>query len=240
MPGDSKTAIVTGAGSGIGRAAALSLARDGWTVALAGRRRVALEETAGLIAGPTLVVPTDVTDPESVAALFAAVATRFGRLDLLFNNAGVSGPFRPIDEISFADWRALMSVNVDGMFLCAQAAVRQFKAQSPQGGRIINNGSIAAHSPRPNSTPYTTSKHAVTGLTKSLSLGGRAFDIVCGQIDIGNAVTALAVGMAGAGEAGMDVAHAGDAVAYMAGLPLGANVQFLTVTASKMPFIGRG
>ena len=235
-----KIALVTGAGSGIGRAAALSLSRDGWTVVLAGRRRDALKETAGLIGGETLVVPTDVTDPASVAALFEAVAQRFGRLDLLFNNAGISGPFNPIDEVSFEDWRAVMSVNVDGMFLCAQAAVRRFKTQTPQGGRIINNGSISAHSPRPNSTLYTASKHAVTGLTKSLSLDGRAFDILCGQIDIGNAVTALAAGMAGASEAGMDVAHAGDAVAYMAGLPPQANVQFLTVTASKMPFIGRG
>ncbi len=234
-------AIVTGAGSGIGRAAALSLARDGWTVALAGRRVEALEETAGLIASETLVAPTDVTQSDSVAALFAAVAARFGRVDLLFNNAGISGPFRPIDEVSFDDWRAVMSVNLDGMFLCAQAAVRQFKAQTPQGGRIINNGSIAAHSPRPNSTLYTASKHAVTGLTKCLSLDGRPFDIVCGQIDIGNAVTALAVGMTSANpEPGMDVTHAGDAVAHMAGLPLSANVQFMTVMASKMPYIGRG
>jgi NAD(P)-dependent dehydrogenase (short-subunit alcohol dehydrogenase family) len=236
-----RIAVVTGAGSGIGRAAAIALGRDGWTVALAGRRRDALDETAGLIGGESLVVPTDVANPASVAALFAAVEARFGRLDLLFNNAGVSGPFRPIDEVSFDDWRAVMSVNVDGMFLCAQAAVRQFKAQSPQGGRIINNGSIAAHSPRPNSTLYTASKHAVTGLTKCLSLDGRPFDIVCGQIDIGNAVTALAAGMTSANpEPGMDVVHAGDAVAYMAGLPLSANVQFLTVMASKMPFIGRG
>jgi NAD(P)-dependent dehydrogenase (short-subunit alcohol dehydrogenase family) len=236
-----RIAIVTGAGSGIGRAAAISLSRDGWTVALAGRRGDALEETAGLIAGETLVVPTDVTAPRSVAALFSTVAERFGRLDLLFNNAGVPGPFQPIDEISFDDWRAVMSVNLDGMFLCAQAAARQFKAQNPRGGRIINNGSIAAHAPRPDSTPYTASKHAVTGLTKSLSLDGRAFDIVCGQIDIGNAATTLVAGMIGATpEPGMDVAHAGDAVAYMAALPLSANVQFLTVTASKMPFIGRG
>jgi NAD(P)-dependent dehydrogenase (short-subunit alcohol dehydrogenase family) len=237
---ESKIALVTGAGSGIGRAAALSLARDGWTVALAGRRREPLDETAGLIAGETLVVPADVSDPASVAALFEAVADRLGRLDLLFNNAGVPGPFRPIDEIAFDDWRAVMSVNLDGMFLCAQAAVRQFKAQTPRGGRIINNGSIAAHSPRANSTPYTASKHAVTGLTKCLSLDGRPFDIVCGQIDIGNAVTALAAGMAGASEAGMDVGHAGDAVAHMASLPLSANVQFMTVMASKMPYIGRG
>ena len=236
-----RVALVTGAGSGIGRAAALSLSRDGWTVALAGRRREALEETAGLIGAKTLVVPADVSDPASVNALFAAVVESYGRLDLLFNNAGVPGPFRPIDEISFDDWRAIMSVNVDGMFLCAQAAVKQFKAQTPQGGRIINNGSIAAHSPRADSTPYTTSKHAVTGLTKSLSLDGRAFDILCGQIDIGNAATALVAGMTGRGaEQGMDVAHAGDAVAYMASLPPQANVQFLTVTAAKMPFIGRG
>ena len=241
MADESKIAIVTGAGSGIGRAAAISLSRDGWTVALAGRRVEALEETAGLIAGETLVAPTDVTQPEAVAALFATVVARFGRLDLLFNNAGVPGPFRPIDEIEFGDWRAVMSVNLDGMFLCAQGAVRQFKAQTPQGGRIINNGSIAAHSPRANSTPYTASKHAVTGLTKCLSLDGRPFDIVCGQIDIGNAQTALAAGMTSANpEPGMDVAHAGDAVAHMAGLPLSANVQFMTVMASKMPYIGRG
>lgn len=236
-----RIALVTGAGSGIGRAAARSLARDGWSVVLAGRRREALEETAALIGGETLAVPTDVSDPSSVAALFAAAVERYGRLDLLFNNAGVPGPFKPIDEIGFEDWRALMSVNIDGMFLCAQGAVRQFKAQSPRGGRIINNGSLAAHSPRVNSTPYTTSKHAVTGLTKCLSLDGRAFDIVCGQIDIGNAVTALASGITAANpEPGMDVAQAGDAVAYMASLPLEANVQFLTVMASKMPFIGRG
>jgi NAD(P)-dependent dehydrogenase (short-subunit alcohol dehydrogenase family) len=235
-----RIALVTGAGSGIGRAAALSLARDGWTVALAGRRREALEETAGLTGGETFVAPADVSDPSSVTALFDTIAKRCGRLDLLFNNAGVSGPFKPIDEIAFEDWRALMGVNVDGMFLCAQAAVRQFKRQTPRGGRIINNGSIAAHSPRANSTPYTASKHAVTGLTKCVSLDGRPFDIVCGQIDIGNAVTALAVGMTQGGEPGMDVAHAGDAVAYMAGLPLEANVQFLTVMASKMPYIGRG
>ena len=236
-----RIAIVTGAGSGIGRAAAISLARSGWTVALAGRRRDALEETAGLVAGESLVVPADVSQPDSVAALFATVADRFGRLDLLFNNAGVSGPFRPIDELGFEDWRAVMSVNLDGMFLCAQAAVRQFKAQAPQGGRIINNGSIAAHSPRANSTPYTASKHAVTGLTKCLSLDGRPFDIVCGQIDIGNAVTALAIGMTSANpEPGLDVAHTGEAVAHMANLPLSANVQFMTVMASKMPYIGRG
>ena len=236
-----RIALVTGAGSGIGRAAAQSLARDGWAVVLAGRRQSALDETAALIGGDTLAVSADVSDPSSVTALFAAAAERYGRLDLLFNNAGVSGPFKPIDEIGFDDWRAIMSVNVDGMFLCAKAAVRQFKAQRPQGGRIINNGSIAAHSPRANSTPYTTSKHAVTGLTKCLSLDGRPFDIVCGQIDIGNAVTALASGMTAASpEPGMDVAQAGDAVAYMASLPLEANVQFLTVMASKMPYIGRG
>ncbi len=238
----SKIALVTGAGSGIGRSTALALSKAGWTVVLAGRRLDALQATADLAAGETLAVSADVTDPASVAALFEAIVAKYGRLDFLFNNAGVTAPTIPIDELTFEAWRNLMSVNLDGVFLCAQAAVKQFKAQTPRGGRIVNNGSISAHSPRPNSGPYTASKHAVTGLTKSLSLDGREFEITCGQIDIGNASTDLAAHMTSGPKAEpmMDVSAAADTVVFMAGLPPEANVQFVTVTASKMKFIGRG
>lgn len=235
-----KIALVTGAGSGIGRAAALALLDAGWRVVLAGRRAEELEITAAHAPGASLAVPTDITDEAQVEALFAATAGAFGRLDLLFNNAGASAGGR-LEDLSLEAWKRVVDVNLTGAFLCTRAAFRMMKAQDPRGGRIINNGSIAAHSPRPNSTPYTASKHAVTGLTKCLSLDGRPFDIVCGQIDIGNAATALATGMTSANpEPGMDVAHAGDAVAHMASLPLSANVQFMTVMASKMPYIGRG
>jgi NAD(P)-dependent dehydrogenase (short-subunit alcohol dehydrogenase family) len=248
MPG---IAVVTGAGSGIGRAVALALHRVGWTVVLAGRRASALEET--VTQAPTrerlLAVPCDVTDPIQVRALFDRVQNDYGRLDLLFNNAGIAAPGVPMDELSYEQWRAVVDVNLTGAFLCAQQAMRLMKAQRPQGGRIINNGSISAVSPRPNSAPYTATKHAITGLTKSISLDGRVFDIACGQIDIGNAASEMTAKMAEgvpqangtlAAEPRMDVKHVADAVLYMAGLPLEANVQFMTVMATKMPLIGRG
>ncbi len=236
-------AVVTGAGSGIGRAAAQALMSDGWSVVLAGRREAQLRET-----GDGLVVPTDVTDPASVAALFTATLQRYGRVDLLFNNAGV-GLNVPITELSFEDWQRVVDTNLTGSFLCAQAAFRAMAAQEPRGGRIINNGSLSAYVPRPASVAYTATKHAVTGLTRSLSLEGRAHDIACGQIDVGNAHTELAERMTQgvpqadgsiAAEPTMDVAHVGRAVAHMASLPLDANVQFMTVMATSMPFIGRG
>jgi len=236
--------VVTGAGSGIGRAIARALIGAGYEVALAGRRAEALSETAP----DALAVPTDVTDPASVAALFDAVRSRWGRLDLLVNNAGVSAG-GTIDELSFEDWKRTVDTNLTGMFLCAQQAVRLMKAQDPQGGRIINNGSISAHAPRPASVAYTSTKHAVTGLTRSISLDGRAWNVACGQIDIGNAGTEMTERMAAgipqadgriAAEPTFDVRHVADAVLYMAGLPLDANVQFLTVMATTMPFIGRG
>jgi NAD(P)-dependent dehydrogenase (short-subunit alcohol dehydrogenase family) len=250
MP-EEKYAVVTGAGSGIGRAASLALQEAGYAVALAGRRREALEETASLggKGARMLTVPTDVGKPESVKALFARVREEFGRLDLLFNNAGMGAPGVPIEDLTFEQWNAVVSVNLTGCFLCAQEAIRMMKAQNPQGGRIINNGSLSAHVPRPNSAPYTSTKHAITGLTRSISLDGRAFDIACGQIDIGNAETPLTKKMPeGVPQANgtkmpepvMDVKHVGDAIVYMANLPLDANVQFLTVMATKMPFIGRG
>ncbi len=244
-----RIALVTGAGSGIGRAAALALATDGWSIVLAGRRRDALVETQALLGADTLVQATDVADPASVDALFAATADRFGRLDLLFNNAGTNAPPVPIEELDFADWNRVVSVNLTGMFLCAQGAFRMMRHQSPQGGRIINNGSISAHAPRPDSIAYTTTKHGVTGMTKTLSLDGRRHDIACGQIDIGNAVTAISAAMQTgtkqasgeiATEPMMDVADVGRSVAFMASLPLAANIPFLTVMASKMPFVGRG
>ena len=250
--GSGKVAIVTGAGSGIGRAAALALLADGWAVGLAGRRAEPLQDTAHLAgeAGPqTLIVPTDVTDQTSVDALFQAVAMRFGRLDLLFNNAGTGATPVPLEELSLDAWRRVVDVNLTGAFLCTQAAFRQMKSQSPRGGRIINNGSISAHAPRPRSVAYTATKHAITGLTRSTSLDGRAYDIACGQIDIGNAATAMTERMtAGVVQANgekiveprMDPRHVADAVLYMASLPLDANVQFMTVMASQMPFIGRG
>ena len=242
-----KTAVVTGAGSGIGRAVARALLEDGWSVALAGRRSGALTETAGDRDG-ALVVPTDVADEESVAALFAAVRERWGRLDLLVNNAGI-GAAGTVADLSVEDWKRTVDVNLTGMFLCAQQAVRLMKDQDPRGGRIVNNGSISAHVPRPNAVGYTSTKHAMTGLTKQLALEGRAHDIACGQIDIGNAATEMTERMAAGipqadgrvlAEPTFDVRHVADAVRYMAGLPLDANVQFLTVTATTMPFIGRG
>jgi NAD(P)-dependent dehydrogenase (short-subunit alcohol dehydrogenase family) len=247
-----KFAVVTGAGSGIGRAVALALQGDGYSVALAGRRVAELEKSAAMGAaagGRMLVTPADVGDPDAVRALFERVRQEFGRLDLLFNNAGIGAPAVPMEELTYKQWSAVVAVNLTGSFLCAQEAILMMKAQQPRGGRIINNGSISAHAPRPNSAPYTATKHAITGLTKSISLDGRAFDIACGQIDIGNAATEMSERMA-AGiqqadgrimvEPRMDVAHVASAVLYMASLPLEANVQFLTVMATKMPLIGRG
>jgi NAD(P)-dependent dehydrogenase (short-subunit alcohol dehydrogenase family) len=244
-----KVAIVTGAGSGIGKAVALALLRSGYSVALAGRRREPLEATGAEAGDRALVVPTDVADPQSVSALFAETRRRFGRLDLLFNNAGTNAPPVPIDELTDAQWRAVVDTNLSGMFYCAREAVRLMKDQKPRGGRIINNGSISAHAPRPNSAPYTATKHAVTGLTKSLALDLRKFDIVAGQIDIGNAETEMTARMTDgvlqangttAPEPRMDVNHVAQAVVYMDSLPLQSNVLFMTVMASKMPFVGRG
>jgi len=242
-------ALVTGAGSGIGRAVAKRLLADGWHVVLTGRRQAPLEETAAGYEASTLVITGDVSIEADVDRVFAAAQQKFGRLDLLFNNAGIFPPGQLIDELSVADWRASVDINLTGAFLCARAAFAQMRHQSPMGGRIINNGSISAHAPRPQSVGYTATKHAITGLTKSLSLDGRAFDIACGQIDIGNAASEMTAGF-GAGalqangsrmaEARMDVAEVASAVAYMASLPLAANVQFMTVMATKMPFVGRG
>jgi NAD(P)-dependent dehydrogenase (short-subunit alcohol dehydrogenase family) len=246
-------AVVTGAGSGLGRCIARNLLGAGWHVAVAGRRAPELGETVadadGAHHGAALVVPTDVSLPDSVAALFDLVGQRWGRLDLLVNNAGVFGPGGAVDELSVDDWQRAVNINLTGAFLCARQAVLMMKQQVPRGGRIINNGSISAHSPRPRSASYTATKHAITGLTKSLSLDGRAFDIACGQIDIGNAATELtkiisegAVQADGSivAEPTFDPQHVADAVLYMASLPLDANVQFMTITATKMPFIGRG
>ena len=247
-----KIAVVTGAGSGIGRAVALALADAGYEVVLAGRRADALDETARAAkASATKLVPVvaDVTDADSVARLFDTVRERYGRLDLLFNNAGISAPAVPLEELDLARLRAVIDTNLLGPFLCTQHAIRIMKTQTPRGGRIINNGSISAHAPRPNSAPYTATKHAIMGLTKSTSLDGRKYDIACGQIDIGNAATEMASRMASgvpqangeiAPEPLMDVAHVASAVVYMASLPLEANVQFMTVMATKMPFVGRG
>ncbi|PBC64047.1 3-oxoacyl-ACP reductase [Streptomyces sp. Tue6028] len=246
-----KIAVVTGAGSGIGRAVAVELLRTGWSVALAGRRTATLEETAALAPGaPSTAVRTDVARPDDVAALFAAVRDRFGRLDLLFNNAGTFGPGGvPLEELPYDAWRHVVDTNLNGAFLCAQAAYRQMKEQDPQGGRIINNGSISAHAPRPRSVAYTATKHALTGLTKSLSLDGRPYRIACGQIDIGNAATDMTEGMRTgtlqangelAVEPVMDVADIARTVRHMAELPLEANVQFATVLATTMPYVGRG
>ncbi|MBV9093066.1 MAG: SDR family oxidoreductase [Streptosporangiaceae bacterium] len=241
-------AVITGAGSGVGRSIATALLRAGWQVALAGRRAGPLEQTAAG-EGSALVAPTDVTAPDSVAALFDAVHRRWGRLDLLVNNAGVFGPSAPVDEVDVAGWQATVDTNLTGAFLCARHAFAMMKAQRPRGGRIINNGSISAHTPRPNSVAYTATKHAITGLTKSISLDGRAFDIACGQIDIGNAATEMTRRFAGgvlqadgsvAPEPVFDSRHVGDAVLYMASLPLDANVEFLTIMATAMPYVGRG
>ena len=246
-------AVVTGAGTGIGRAVSLSLLQAGYSVALAGRRSEPLQavvaEAKALGFDRALAVATDVSKPDSVTALFERTRQQFGRVDVLFNNAGVGLPAGGFDELTFEQWQNVVNINLTGSFLCAQAAFRVMKAQSPQGGRIINNGSISAHAPRPNSAPYTATKHAITGLTKSISLDGRPFDIACGQIDIGNAVTEISARMATgtmqangqiAIEAMMDVQHVANAVVHMASLPLAANVQFMTVMATKMPFVGRG
>ena len=247
-----KTAVVTGAGSGIGRACALALLDAGWRVALVGRRAEALEETREQARGGrsrALAVPTDVTSEPQVKALFDDIRLEFGRLDLLFNNAGMGGPPVAFDQITFEQWRKVAAVNLDGAFLCAREAFALMRSQDPMGGRIINNGSISAHAPRPNSAPYTATKHAITGLTKAMALDGRAFDIACGQIDIGNAASDMAAVMQRgvpqpngtiAPEPVMDLKHVADAVLYMAGLPPDANVLFMTVMATKMPFVGRG
>ncbi len=250
---DKKVAVVTGAGTGIGRGVALAFLKAGYCVALAGRRAEPLQAVVAEAAAAgfqnALAVPTDVAKPASVNALFAQVQAHFGRVDVLFNNAGVGLPSVGFDELSYEQWQNTVDVNLTGSFLCAQAAFRLMKTQSPQGGRIINNGSISAHAPRPNSAPYTATKHAITGLTKSISLDGRPYDIACGQIDIGNAKTEIAARMATgvkqangdiAIEAMMDVSHVADSVLHMASLPLSANVQFMTVMATKMPYVGRG
>ena len=248
----SRIAIVTGAGSGIGKAASIGLLKEGYSVVLAGRRAHLLEAAireSGALRGRALAVPTDVTDAPSVRRLFTAVRDRFGRLDLLFNNAGISAPGVPLEDLSLDEWRTVVDVNLTGAFLCTQQAFLLMKAQDPRGGRIINNGSISAHAPRPNSAPYTATKHAITGLTKSTALDGRKYDIACGQIDIGNARTemtekyatgALQANGTTAVEPLLDMTHVVRAVLYMASLPLDANVQFLTVMATKMPFVGRG
>jgi NAD(P)-dependent dehydrogenase (short-subunit alcohol dehydrogenase family) len=252
MTSSKKVAIVTGAGTGIGKAVAHALLQEGYQVALAGRRKELLEQAAkdaGPAGARALLVPTDVSDPQSVRALFARTKEAFGRLDLLFNNAGINAPGIPLEELTVEQWKAVVDINLTGAFLCTQEAFKLMKSQEPRGGRIINNGSISAHVPRPNSAPYTATKHGITGLTRSTSLDGRKYDIACGQIDIGNALTELAARMAkGVPQANgsiaveplMDVAHVASAVVYMASLPLDANVQFMTVMASKMPFIGRG
>jgi NAD(P)-dependent dehydrogenase (short-subunit alcohol dehydrogenase family) len=252
MDGNGKIALITGAGSGIGRAAALALMREGYSVVLAGRRAEALEQTvreAGTGASRLLAVPTDVSDPASVANLFHRTRETFGRLDLLFNNAGTGAPAIPLEDLTIEQWRRVIDINLTGAFLCTREAFRLMKDQKPGGGRIINNGSLSAHVPRPNSAPYTATKHAITGLTRSTALDGRKYDIACGQIDIGNAETEMTARMKGgvpqpngemAVEPTMDVECVARAVVYMARLPLDANVLFLTVMATKMPFVGRG
>jgi NAD(P)-dependent dehydrogenase (short-subunit alcohol dehydrogenase family) len=249
-----KIAVVTGAGTGIGRAAAQALMKAGYTVVLAGRRAEllhAVAREAQASGGKCVAVPTDIADPASIKALFAKVRETFGRLDVLFNNAGIGAPAMPLEDLPFDKWKAVVDTNLTGAFLCTQEAMRIMKAQSPRGGRIINNGSISAHAPRPQSVAYTATKHAITGLTKQTALDGRVYDIACGQIDIGNAATPLTERMVqGQGvmqadghmaiEPRMDVQHAGSAVAYMASLPLDANVLFMTVMATKMPYVGRG
>ena len=252
MTSSSKVAIVTGAGSGIGKAVAVAFLKSGYRVTLAGRRQELLDRTvkdAGGAATHALVVATDVANPESVRALFARTKATFGRLDVLFNNAGVGAPAINMEDLTYEQWKNVVDINLTGTFLCTQEAIRLMKDQTPRGGRIINNGSISAHAPRPNSAPYTATKHAITGLTRSTSLDGRKYDIACGQIDIGNAGTEMAARMAtGVPQANgqvaieplMDVAHVANSVVYMASLPLDANVQFMTVMATKMPFVGRG
>lgn len=243
-----KIALITGAGTGIGKVTAQALLREGYKVILSGRRREKLEQVAPE-SSEVLIVPSDVTNPESVQALFAKIREVFGRLDLLFNNAGVGAPAMPLEDLPFETWKAVIDTNLTGSFLCTQEAFKLMKSQTPRGGRIINNGSISAYAPRPNSAPYTASKHAITGLTKATSLDGRRYDIACGQIDIGNADTEMAAAMKqGVIQANgslmveptMDPEHVARAVVYMASLPLDANVQFMTVMATKMPLIGRG
>lgn len=252
MNGQGKIAIITGAGTGVGKSAAVALAVDGWTVVLAGRRAEPLNETVKEIqaaGGKAEAVPADATNQGSVQALFNGVKDRYGRLDLLFNNAGTNAPGIALEDLTLEQWQGVVNVNLTGVFLCTQEAFKLMKSQTPRGGRIINNGSISAHVPRPNSAPYTATKHAVTGLTRSTSLDGRKYDIACGQIDIGNALTEMAARMTkGVPQADgsvqiepvMDVSNVGTTVAYMAGLPLEANAQFVTVMATNMPFIGRG
>jgi NAD(P)-dependent dehydrogenase (short-subunit alcohol dehydrogenase family) len=251
MSAPSKTALVTGAGTGIGKAVSLALLGAGYAVALTGRRKEPLDATAqeAPAGTKTLVFPADVSDPAQVKALFAKIKESFGRLDVLFNNAGIGAPPATPDELPFEKWKEVVDINVNGSFLCAQEAFRMMRQQTPQGGRIINNGSLAAHAPRPLSIAYTATKHAITGLTRQIALDGRPFDIACGQIDIGNAATPMTAHMPkGALQANgttmpekhMDTAHVGSAVVYMAGLPLDTNVLFMTVMASKMPFVGRG
>jgi NAD(P)-dependent dehydrogenase (short-subunit alcohol dehydrogenase family) len=252
MTSASKVALVTGAGTGIGKHSTLALLRAGYSVVLAGRRPEPLQETiaeAGADGERALAVPTDVGNPEAVRALFAKTMERFGRLDVLFNNAGMGAPGIPLEDLTFEQWQAVVAVNLTGAFLCTQEAFKIMKNQTPRGGRIINNGSISAHAPRPNSAPYTATKHAITGLTKSTALDGRKYDIACSQIDIGNAATEMTARMKkGVPQANgsveveptMDVQHVADTVVYMANLPLDANIQFITIMATKMPFIGRG
>ncbi|MDG1178617.1 MAG: SDR family NAD(P)-dependent oxidoreductase [SAR324 cluster bacterium] len=252
MSSQVKVAIVTGAGTGVGQCTAISLLREGYSVALAGRRKNLLEVTvkeAGDTGSPTLVIPTDVSDPDSVRELFKQTKKTFGRLDLLFNNAGIGAPPVPLEDLTYEQWKAVLDVNLTGSFLCTQEAFKIMKSQNPRGGRIINNGSISAHVPRPFSSPYTATKHAITGLTRSTSLDGRAYDIACGQIDIGNAATEMTApmeeGIIQANgkilvEPRMDASNVANAVVHMASLPLNANVMFMTVLATKMPFVGSG
>ena len=247
-----KVAVVTGAGTGIGKAVSLALMKDGYAVVLAGRRQDKLEETASegkSNSGQSLVVPTDVSEADSIRALFAKTKATFGRLDVLFNNAGIGAPAVPLEDLPFETWKKVIDTNLTGMFLCTQEAIKIMKAQDPRGGRIINNGSVSAHVPRRHSTPYSSTKHALTGLTRSISLDGRDYDIACGQIDIGNAATEMTARMSQgvpqangtiAPEPTMDMRNVAEAIRYMADLPLDANVQFMTVMATKMPLVGRG